>query len=1216
MKLKLLAFLFLFSCLVFAQDSKENANFKLAVNLYNDKMYDLALEQLNMFINLYPSGALGTEARFYLGLTQSKLGKHEEARNTFQNFALAYADNIKAPEAWMNVAEEYAAMKNEREAAMAFERVKTFHPNSKFAPAALLKASNYYSGLKDTDNTLRVLRILTQEYMTEEVLPARNRLAEIFISAGQLDQARQESKRVIDATNDPQIKAHALVLYAKSLFGLGKSVEAETILSDVIDNFKTTSSYYDALFTLGMLKKASGKTDEALSVWKSVADDSLRSPDQLRQDADMEMAEVYSRMQSNKLALELFEKAVRIRGLRNGEALYKAGIAAERTGNSVKAAQLYTSALADSNGNVDRRALLTGAIKGYIATRNFAEIVRLINLFRQQYPSDDNLPRLLIEGAAAANNETGESGTAIDFCEWLLQHFPSSEWVDDASMKLGEAFKKSGNLEKAIKEFENLQRLYPGSEFIPEAQKQIRLIKLFDIHDKDTGLQKLALLVGDVISQKSRGNLAYRLADIYFTDLKEYQLAADQYASALTLDLEDVMRPSTLFKQAQSFEYLALKEGEKTSNKKIFFSRAIVLYDSLAIQYPANELTDQAIIAAFTLRLQLVEKPEELRSLGTNFISKSSSMRGRDGGLLLLGDAYLKAKNYENAVRTYKLILEKYSNSETASFAQFQLGIALDGMMEKDTAIQVLDNFLSKNPNHIKSAAAAAYLAKSAADSGQVLKATGYIDLLNTRYFYYPIRSHLDSYKADAFFNAGDFKNAQEWYLRSLERLRSDFFFTAADPDIEESIIFKLAICCEKLSDISSAKKWYAEYVVRDQTSAKAGQVYYSLASIAKTENSPDLATKYLQEVSRIAGKSGDQSSSVVLETAEMLFQNEQYADAIKRYSEALSQAKDDTAKKYIQSRIIVTYFRVDNIKEADKRAAEFIKKYSHTYNYEAEFEFERGKYQLRKEDIAKAQERFTHVVRSYPKAPILPETLFWTARLYELDKKLPLAVNMYDSLLKHYPNNPILPRVRLSLGNAYYSMDKWDEASKQYRTILENEQLSPDLIPLAMSNLIMVYKEMGLYDGALELTRKYIERFPNDPDLIDKRIDIGVLYQKLGYYDKSVLHLQDLLEEGNMDLEAELRYYIGEAYFYKGEYQQAILEFLKVPYLVSKHGKLDWISTSYYMTGQSYEKMSKYDQAITMYKQIINRKGTDPQFVIAAQKEIDRVKLVIGKKE
>ena len=56
-----------------AQDSKENADFKLAVNLYNDKMYDLAIEQFRSFISLYPASQQGIDARFYLGLTQEKL---------------------------------------------------------------------------------------------------------------------------------------------------------------------------------------------------------------------------------------------------------------------------------------------------------------------------------------------------------------------------------------------------------------------------------------------------------------------------------------------------------------------------------------------------------------------------------------------------------------------------------------------------------------------------------------------------------------------------------------------------------------------------------------------------------------------------------------------------------------------------------------------------------------------------------------------------------------------------------------------------------------------------------------------------------------------------------------------------------------------------------------------------------------------------------------
>ena len=1209
------SFLSLFSCLVFAQDSKENADFKLAVNLYNDKLYDLALEQFNAFINLYPNTSQGVEAHFYLGLTQSKLGKHDNACFTFQNFALTYSDNSKAPEAWMNAAEEYAAMKNEREAAMAFERVKTFHPKSKFAPIALSKAADYYEQLGDKENTNRVLRILTQEYTSAEVLPARLRIAEMLNAEGQYEQARQECKRVADATDDAPLKARALLLLGQSLAGLGKTSEAEEAFSDVVKNFKSTSSYHKALFTLGVLKNLAGSTDDAMSAWKSLIEDSAKAPKQLRQDTYIEMAEANNRVRLYPRALFLFERASEIRGLRNGEAFYKAGIAAEQIGDLVKAAQYYSRALNDSLGNADRRALIVGAYKAAKMTKNYPEAVRLVNYYRQQFSLDVNLPRLLVEGANIANTELNDTKTAIEFCEWIHEHYSASEWIDDATFVLGEARKKSGDVDGAIDAFKTLQLRYPSSEFVSDAQKQIRLIKAFDRRSKDANLQKLALLVGDVIAQKSKGNLAYRLAEIYFFDLKDYQLAADQYAYALTVDLEDALRPLAWSKQAQSFELLALKEEEKAEKKKGFLLRAIALYDSLIAMYPAGELTDQAVITAFTLRLQLAQKAEDLRTLGTEFLSKSSMTRGRDVALLALGDSYFFAKNYESAILTYRLLLEKYSDRETAPSAYYHLGLSLDGIIEKDSALQVIDQFLSKNPNHSYSAAATAYLAKAAADSAQLTKALGFFDLLEKRYFYSPLNSNIDIMKADAYYIAEDFKDAFDWYERGWKRIQADFFTVTGDPNLERSIIFKLGACSEKLGDRATAKKYYTDYVMRDQSTERAGQAYYALASIAKAENNIDAATTYLQNVSRIVAKTGGQGASVALETAEMLLHNEKYSDAIAKYNEAISQITNDSLKHYVQSRIIVSYFRLDNIKEADKRAVEFVKtNHASAFNYAAEFEYERGKYQVRKEDFVKAKERFDNVVLSYRSARIVPEALFWIARVHELNQKMPQAVQVYDSLLRNFPNDAILPRARLSLGNAYYNLEQWDNASQQYRFILDNEQQSPDLVPLAMSNLIMTYKQMELYDGALELTRKYIDHFPNNPDLIDKKIDMGVLYQKLGYYDQSILQLQSLIEAGNADIESELRYYIGEAYFYKGEFQQAVLEFLKVPYLVIKRGKIDWISTSYYMAGQSYEKMSKYDQAMTMYKKIISRKDTDTQFKTAAQKEIDRVNTILKK--
>ncbi len=164
------------------------------------------------------------------------------------------------------------------------------------------------------------------------------------------------------------------------------------------------------------------------------------------------------------------------------------------------------------------------------------------------------------------------------------------------------------------------------------------------------------------------------------------------------------------------------------------------------------------------------------------------------------------------------------------------------------------------------------------------------------------------------------------------------------------------------------------------------------------------------------------------------------------------------------------------------------------------------------------------------------------------------------------------------------------------------------------MNNLIEAYESTRLYDAAIKTLRDFIARYPNSENIIDRKIKLGTLYTKAGYYDQAILNFQNLVDEGGSVLEAELRYDIGEAYYYKGDYQQAILEFLKVPYLVTKKGKIDWVATSLYMAGQSYEKISKFDEAMNMYQQIIDRTGIESTYKAGARKEIDRVKQLIKK--
>ncbi len=89
---------------------------------------------------------------------------------------------------------------------------------------------------------------------------------------------------------------------------------------------------------------------------------------------------------------------------------------------------------------------------------------------------------------------------------------------------------------------------------------------------------------------------------------------------------------------------------------------------------------------------------------------------------------------------------------------------------------------------------------------------------------------------------------------------------------------------------------------------------------------------------------------------------------------------------------------------------------------------------------------------------------------------------------------------------------------------------------------------------------------------------------------------------------EPEVQFYIGEAYFNSGRYEEAIAEFLKIP-MFSKKTKLQWEASAFYFAGQAYERLGKKNEAIKMYEEIVRRPGILWDLKKEAQKRIDQIR-------
>jgi len=1194
------AFLLFLPTALLCQNTKENADFKLAINLYNDGLFDLAGEQLKQFIGSYSTTPQGIEARFYLGLTQLKLKKYDDARLTFQTFALTYQENPKAPEAWWNVGESYAAISNYREAALAFERVKVFHPKHKSAPDALVQAARFFSLAGEKDIARRVLRIVLQEYPTSgAVMQARTELARMYFEEGNLDQAQSELKRVIEGDPSPDAKAQALLILGNISQTTGKIDQAEASYREILNKYKSSAAAQGAHLFLGKLLAAQGKNLEAVDHFKKAASEKTSPDSLLAREAMIGTGDAYTALKDFPNAVTAYEKFSTTfpRDARASQVLGKIAEAASRGKNFRRSNEVCNQILkSGASDRYRRRALIRLALNA-LDQNNPLQAAQQFNSFVDQYPDDPSTPDVLFRLATLTEKQLKDPRKAATWYELLTARAAQSAYVDDALLGAGRCYEQLRETERALATHRELIEKYPASELRSQAEDRVRRIETYEAKDKDAGLEKLALLIGDVVVEQEKAMLAFRLGEIYFSDLKNFQAAATQFTNALNAGLREPKIADALFLRSRCYEYLSKNDGTAKP-------RAIEGFQMFLRVYPADARAAEAAFAVFNLRsTSLAEAWVAYNEMPPLLLNHPN----REECLLTLGSLEEGADSATAALATYANIMAGNSSSRPAQEAAYRRITLLQKLGLPDSALSEATAYISSYPSGEHAPSVLLSAANILLTKGDPARAAELYQQLANDFWYTAAAGTARRNLPDAHAASGNYTAAISLYTALLQE-RSDDPLT--NEEVDPSLLLALGKSFHLSGKSAEAKKELFELLNHEQSGPLAGEACMTLGLIYRDEGSLDNAATYFRQAEAAAPGIG-----ATRDIAQLLFDRGDYADAIRQYT-MLAQASTTVAdRQYCEARIIIARLRANGPGTVDRDVAAFGKKYKETDEDLSTFELERGNYYFAQEDYGKALKSFQAVTGKYEETAAAPVAHYWIGKTLEATEKPQEAIGQLDRLIREHPQAEIIPRAYFALGNIYYNAEKWDEAIRHYKQVMDNPKTDAALQPLAMSNLIETYDAASAYDAALSLTRKYLELYPNSDDAFDKKIKIGILYNRLGYFDQAVLHLQSLLDEAGSDLEGEIRYYIADANYNKGDFQQAILDFLKVPYLVTKKGKIDWTANSLYMAGQSYEKMGRYDQSLTMYQQIVDRPGIDATYKTAARKEIDRVKLVLKKK-
>lgn len=1177
-----------------AQDTRENADFKLAVNLYNDGVNESAEAQFRAFLEKYPNSSTATDARYYLGMIQVRLKKYKDARTTFQDLALRSPDHPRAPEAWWSVAETFAAEKNWAEAATAFARIKTFYPKSQRAPEGLLRAAEAFLKVGDEDNARTVLYALQSEYPgSAPYQDAQFLLGQVLVQSGEYDRAIVEFRRMLTASLSPALRARVLIEIATVHHLLGNKDEAEARLQEVLSSGLKGAVISQARLRFGDVQFRHRQYAEAARSYRLVADDSLAETD-LRRQAMQGLAECAFAGGDYVTAARTYERILSGGGESTPDLrlLDQAATAAQQVGDYAAAGRYLERLLADTASNPDRRRPLMRLARNAEYARLPNRALQWYQRYAQDYPEDPGLPFVITAMAQLTETELRDLSRAAELYRSVVDRFGSSAMGDDAQMGLARVQAALGHDEVALDACRQVRTRFAASPFARLADSLIIAIERFRPARVDQTLPALASVLALVNEKGGSASTDLALAELYLNQLRDAAGAKGFVESATRKGLQGEEAARAALLNARILTRLA-QSGAGDPMKAEQSLRALIAQ--------GGKEGEEAAWFLYQVRSE-GKAPQAVEAAALEYLGGTSKARA-DEVRLALADALRMQGRHADAAQEYARIITSRGSDPATADAFFGRAASLVAAGKYSEAIDDIRMYERLAPQGQRIGEALDLLATVQVRIGQYGEAARTRESMVDRFSYAPLG---DSARLALIAVLIDARSMDLAARQVKEELRVQARHPFTDEDLTSEFVYQDAVVAARRGESVRARSVLMDYVTRYPRGRRLGDVLYALGEMFRGEGKSSLAAFYLTLAGEVKGNTVARKAA-----ADLFMENGRYDDAIREYTRLVDEVAPGPERVLFQSRVIVAQYRANRLAEAEVGAKAFLASHPEAEAVKEEFLLEKGKALFAQRKFSEAENLFEDVEDS-DVADLAALGLHWQGRVREAQSDNSKAEALFLDVMKKYPGTMGAMESALSLGRMATRAEKWEVAANNFRLVAEKQDAPIRMVKEALDGLILAYDQLSMYDAAVEMTKRYIAAWPGDPSVFRKKVNMGVFYYQLRYFDQAVNHLQGLLAEAPPDDQAEIRYYIGESFYYKGDFEQSSVEFLKVPYLVTKKTEIDWRALSYYMAGQSYEKLGRYSLALEMYQKILALKDADPRDRAQAEKEITRVKTLI----
>jgi TolA-binding protein len=243
----------------------------------------------------------------------------------------------------------------------------------------------------------------------------------------------------------------------------------------------------------------------------------------------------------------------------------------------------------------------------------------------------------------------------------------------------------------------------------------------------------------------------------------------------------------------------------------------------------------------------------------------------------------------------------------------------------------------------------------------------------------------------------------------------------------------------------------------------------------------------------------------------------------------------------------------------------------------------------LKKYDLAIKE--YNQLVSKHPRSKLAPQALYWTAMAHMEAGETEEAINSLRKIAKDYPKDKLAAEGMNRIGGIYFDSERYAEAVEVFQDILEKYPNS-GAVPEAGYYMGKSQLEMNNTGKAKEAFAYVISKTPTHPMADKSRLELARIMSSTDEFSEAEKYAVEVIRNRTDDIAAEAQYILGEIYFKRGDYQEALLNYLRVKHLYPSYES--WLVRSEFGAGKCYEKMGDVESAKKLYEAIEKRHGGD----------------------